>query len=207
MLNKIDEREKKAREIINDPSKFDKVSSTDGKQYIQKICYDDNGEIIVEKSILNLNTELIEKEKQYAGYGAIVTDLFDESVTDIINIASKRWEIEDCFRQMKTGFSTRPVYLRSAKHIHAHFLTCYVALTIAKLLENKYLKGITSSTLFEVLRNTTYIKLPTGDWMCGNLNKEAVRSFKKVGFNDLLYDFISNKSFIKIISSSKQKYQ
>lgn len=42
--------------------------------------------------------------------------------------------------------------------------------------------------------------------MAGNLTKEAVRAFKKVGFNDLLYDFISNKSFIKIISSSKQKY-
>lgn len=155
MLNKIDECEKKAREIINNPSKYDKISSADGKQYIQKICYDDNGEIVVEKSILNLNTELIEKEKKYAGYGSVVTDLFDESVMDIIHIASKRWEIEDCFRKMKTGFSTRPVYLRTTKHIHAHFLTCYVALTITKLLENKYLKGITSNTLFEVLRNTT----------------------------------------------------
>lgn len=207
MLNKIEEREKKAREIISNPSRFDKVSSTDGKQYIQKLCYDDNGEIVVEKSILNLNTELIEKEKQYAGYGAIVTDLFDESVTDIINIASRRWEIEDCFRQMKTGFSTRPIYLRTIKHIHAHFLTCYVALTIVKLLENKYLKGITSNNLFEVLRNTTFVKLPTGDWMAGNISKEAVQSFKKMGFNNLLFNYLSNKTFIKIISSSKQKYQ
>lgn len=62
MLNKIEEREKKAREIISNPSRFDKVSSTDGKQYIQKLCYDDNGEIVLEKSILNLNTELIEKK-------------------------------------------------------------------------------------------------------------------------------------------------
>ena len=140
---------------------------------------------------------MIEKEKQYAGYGAIVTDLFDESVTDIINIASRRWEIEDCFRQMKTGFSTRPIYLRTIKHIHAHFLTCYVALTIVKLLENKYLKGITSNNLFEVLRNTTFVKLPTGDWMAGNISKEAVQSFKKMGFNNLLFNYLSNKTFIK----------
>ncbi|MGN1296011.1 MAG: IS1634 family transposase [Bacilli bacterium] len=207
MLNKIEEREKKARDIISNPSKYDKVSSSDGKQYIQKVCYDDNGEIIIEKSTLNLNTELIEKEKKYAGYGAIVTDLFNESVFDIINIAFKRWEIEDCFRQMKTGFSTRPVYLRTTKHIHAHFLTCYIALTITKLLEKKYLRGISSNTLFDILRNTSYIKFPTGDWMVGNISKEAIQAFKKVGFNDLLFTYFSNKSFIKIISSSKQKYQ
>lgn len=207
ILNKIDEREKKARDIIANPSKYDKVSSTDGKQYIKKLTYDANGEICVEKSMLVMDKELIEKERKYAGYGAIVTDLFDKSVIEIIEIASNRWEIEDCFRQMKTGFSTRPIYLRTIKHIHAHFLICYVALTITKLLERKYLKGITSEALFDVLKNTTYVELPSGDWMACNISKTAINSFTKLNFKDLLFNYISNKSLNKIISSSKQKYQ
>lgn len=207
ILNKIDEREAKAKDIIKNPSKYDKVSSSDGKQYIKKICYNDNGEIVVEKSTLDLDLELIEKEKRFAGYGGIVTDLFEESVTDIIKIASGRWEIEDCFRQMKTGFSTRPVYVRTTDHIHAHFLTCYVALTITKLLERKYLKGITASELFDVLRNTDYLKLPTGDWMPSNVSKKAIEALTSMGFKDLLFNFISNTNFNRIITSSKQKYQ
>ena len=70
--------------------------------------------------------------------------------------------IEDYFRQMKAWFSTRPIYLRNIKHIHSHFLTCYVALTITKLLERKYLVGITANKLFNVLKNTTYVEFPHG---------------------------------------------
>lgn len=65
--------------------------------------------------------------------------------------------IEVYFRQMKAWFSTRPIYLRKIKHVYSHFLTCYVALTITKLIERKYLVGITANELFNVLKNTTYV--------------------------------------------------
>ncbi len=205
MLNKIEERKQKALDIIKNPSKFDKISSSDGKQYIKKVVYDENGEIVVKNSTLLLDEELIEKEIKYAGYGAIITDLFDEDVMSIINIAKNRWEIEDCFRQMKTELKTRPIHVRKAEHIHAHFLVCFVALTIVKLLETKYLKGITADELFDLLRSTSYIKLPTGDWMAGDVSTNAIKAFKKMNFNDLLFQYISNSTFIKTITYSKQK--
>ena len=205
MLNKIEERKQKALDIIKNPSKFDKVSSTDGKQYIKKIVFDENGEIIVENSTLSLDEEAIEKEIKYAGYGAIVTDLFDEDVKTIIDVAKNRWEIEDCFRQMKTELRTRPIHVRKPEHIHAHFLVCFVALTMVKLLERKYLPGITAEELFDLLKTTSYIKMPTGDWMVANVSKNAIKAFKKMKFNDLLFQYISNSTFIKTITYSKQK--
>lgn len=205
MLNKIEERKQKALEIIKNPGRFDKVSSTDGKQYIKKIVFDENGEIIVENSTLSLDEEAIEKEIKYAGYGAIITDLFDEDVKMIIDVAKNRWEIEDCFRQMKTELKTRPIHVRKPEHIHAHFLVCFVALTMVKLLERKYLPGITADELFDLLKSTTYIKMPTGDWMVANVSKNAIKAFKKMNFNDLLFQYISNSTFIKTITYSKQK--
>ncbi len=205
LLNKIEERKNKALEIINNPSRFDKISSTDGKQYIKKIVFDNNGEIIVENSTLSLDEEAIEKEIKYAGYGAIVTDLFNEDVKTILDVAKDRWEIEDCFRQMKTEMNTRPIYCRKPEHIHAHFLICFVTLTLVKLLERKYLPSITASELFDLLRGTNYIKLPTGDWMVGNVSKNAIKAFKKMEFYNLLFQYVSNNTFSKIITYSKQK--
>lgn len=205
LLNKIEERLNKAKDIIKNPSNYDKVSTTNGKQYIKKIVFDNNGEIIVEQSLLQLDLELIEKEKKFAGYGALVTDLFNENVTTLLNIAAGRWEIEDCFRQMKTGFSTRPVYVRTVEHIHAHFLTCYVALTITKLLERKYLTKISAAELFDILRDTCYSKLPTGDWMACNVSKNAVYAFKELGFKSLLFKNISNNTYQNAITLSKKR--
>ena len=107
---------------------------------------------------------------------------------------------------MKTGFSTCPVYVRTPKHIHAHFLTCYVALTITKLLERKYIPNITSQELFDVLRTTTYNKLSNDIWEASNVSDVAIKTLKKTGFKDLLYTHRENKTLNKIISTSKQKY-
>ncbi len=204
ILNKIEEREKKARDIINHPSKYDKVNSKDGKQYIKKIVYDNNGEIVVEQSQLILDTELINNEKKYAGYGALVTDLFDMKPLEIIKIASRRYEIEDCFRQMKTGFSTRPVYVYTTAHIHAHFLTCYVALMIMKLLENHYLKGFTSEQLFQIIRSTTFTRpLDSSSWLASKVSKDSIDAFNKMKLESIMYKAITNKTLNAAIALTK----
>ncbi len=101
--------------------------------------------------------------------------------------------------------NTRPIYCRKPQHIHAHFLICFVALTLVKLLERKYLPSITAPELFDLLRGTNYIKLPTGDWMVGNVSKNAIEAFKKMKFYDLLFQYVSNNTCSKIITYSKQK--
>ena len=204
ILEKIEDRISRAKEIISKPASYDKVSSCSGKQYIEKLAFDENGCIIESESVLSLREDLIAKEKKFAGYGGLVTDMLDRKPEELIAISSRRWEIEDCFRQMKTGFSTRPVYLRRPDHIHAHFMTCYVSLMIMKLLEKKYLRGMSAERIFSLLRTARYhVMDDTGDIVAVEMSEDAVKAFRKMHLDQLLYTMVSNQTLKGVIRSTK----
>ena len=80
----------------------------------------------------------------------------DDSAKDIIEVSSKRYKIEDCFRVMKTNFGVRPVFHQTREHITAHFMICYTALLIYRLLEKKiHMSKIhfTVENIIETLKN------------------------------------------------------
>ena len=83
-----------------------------------------------------LNEEAIRKEEMFDGFYAIATNI-DDRAQDIIKINEQRYKIEDCFRVLKTNFKARPVYHQLDNRIRAHFLICYTALLIYRLLEAK----------------------------------------------------------------------
>lgn len=115
---------KKNRKNPNDPARF-----------LKKQSFTDNGEL-AEDEIWQINQEVIEKEAMYDGFYAVVTNL-DDDVQDIIAINKRRWQIEECFRILKSDFDARPVYLRDDDRIKAHFLICFMALLFFRILENK----------------------------------------------------------------------
>ena len=82
-----------------------------------------------------LDEEKIAQEAQYDGLYAVCTDLFNDEPEDILKISESRWQIEACFRIMKTDFSARPVFVQQDDRIRAHFLICFLALFIYRLLE------------------------------------------------------------------------
>ena len=206
LLNKIDDRINRAKDIIRHPRKYDKVNSRDGKQYIKKVVYDKDGLVSVEQSSLELDYSLIDNDRKFAGYSAIVTDLFDMDVLQIIKIASRRFEIEDCFRQMKTGFSTRPVFVYKSEHIHAHFLTCYVALMIMKLLENHYLPKLTADKIFEIVRETYFFNQPESDiWSIARISIDGINAFNALGLETIMYKNFTNKTLNAAIAITKNK--
>ena len=90
-----------------------------------------------EKNIYVLDEEKIANEEKYDGFYALATNLLEDSVKDIVLINSQRYKIEDCFRILKTNFDARPVYHRLDPRIVAHFMICYTALLIYRLLEVK----------------------------------------------------------------------
>ncbi len=129
-----DEQIERAKRLLKKPSSFDKYSSTDFKRLIKNIAYDKNGEII--NKDLSLDYDLINKESKLDGFYSLVTNL-EGNVEEIIEINHNRWEIEESFRIMKTDFKARPVYLQNENRIKSHFLTCYLALLIFRILEQK----------------------------------------------------------------------
>lgn len=99
-----------------------------------------------------LNTDLIEEEARYDGFYAVCTSLEDMSTEQIVKINRKRWEIEECFRIMKTEFKARPIYLQKEERIRAHFLTCYISLLVYRILEKKLGETYTCEEIIDTLR-------------------------------------------------------
>ena len=108
-----------------------------------------------------LDMDKIHEEEKYDGFYAVATNL-DDSAKDILAVAQNRYKIEDCFRIMKTNFDTRPVFLRKPERIRAHFLICYTALLIYRLMECKLddnLTHVTTSNLIKTLRNMNVVNM------------------------------------------------
>lgn len=108
-----------------------------------------------------LDMDKIHEEEKYDGFYAVATNL-DDSAKDILAVAQNRYKIEDCFRIMKTNFDARPVFLRKPERIRAHFLICYTALLIYRLMECKLddnLTHVTTSNLIKTLRNMNVVNI------------------------------------------------
>lgn len=200
-----DNQVERAQKIIASPSKYDKFTSTDCKRFIENIRYDKNGEIIANK--LSLLQSAIDEEAKYDGYYALITNL-DGEVKEIVDINHNRWEIEESFRIMKTSFKSRPVYLQKENRIKAHFLTCFLALLIYRILEQKVNakdEKYTADEIVSALRDADLLEL---NEIC------YVPTFKRTKLTDRLEEIsglnisskgISNTNCTKLIRESKKR--
>lgn len=142
----------RARNAINNKNfKLDKKNQNDFNRFITKTNITDDGEI-ASKKVYSINQNLISEEEKYDGFYSVCTNL-DDNPSEIIKVNKRRWEIEECFRIMKTEFKARPVYLSKDDRITAHFLTCYIALLIYRLLEQKIDDKFTIEQIINCLRN------------------------------------------------------
>lgn len=133
----------KAVDLIANPSKYQKATSYGAAAYVSNLEFDKNtGEILDTGKKLFLDEARIRQEEQLDGYYAIVSSELDETDERIIEIYRGLWRIEESFKITKSNLDARPVYLTRRDHINAHFLICFIALVIARIVEirlkNKY---------------------------------------------------------------------
>lgn len=122
----------------------------------KSISSTDDGEV-AENIEYSINQEIIDEEEKYDGYYALTTNLNDD-ITYILKVVKGRWEIEESFRIMKSDFLARPVNLSREDRIKAHFMTCFIALFIYRLLEKKLGYKYTTSEILKTLRNMEMIE-------------------------------------------------
>ena len=157
---------KKERKNPNDPARF-----------IGKLAVTEDGEVAKIQNYLD--TDKVEEEALYDGMYAITTDLLDDEVQDILKVSEGRWEIEECFRIMKTEFEARPVYLHHDVRIKAHFLICFLSLIIYRYLEKELGCGYTCEQILGKLKSMNfadiqeqgYIPLYTRDKLTDDLHR------------------------------------
>lgn len=133
-----------------------KKRQNDPKRFIRTDHATADGEA-AEKSASYIDKKKIEFEEQYDGFYAVCTNLEDKPET-IVRVNKQRWEIEECFRIMKTDFEARPVYVKRQERILAHFITCFIALIVYRYLEKKLGGKYTISQIISTLQEMDFIK-------------------------------------------------
>lgn len=93
------------------------------------------------KAELEFDQGKVDEDLAYAGYNMLVTSEASMPAEEIVAVYRNLWRIEQSFRIMKTGLEARPVYLRKAESIYGHFLICYLALVVLRILEDRVFKG------------------------------------------------------------------
>lgn len=144
----------KAKDLIKNPSRYDRAASYGAAKYIKNLVFDkDTGEIMEDaKNLLVFDEEKLKDEAVYDGYYAIVTSEIDMGDNEILDIYHGLWEIEETFKITKSTLETRPVYVSLKDHIEAHFLTCFIALVLVRLLEFKLDGKFTTEEIISSLK-------------------------------------------------------
>ncbi len=185
--------ERAERLIENGKIKNGRRNENDPSRFIRKITTTSNGEVADETNY-SLNEERIKEEAMYDGLYGIVTNLEDD-VKDIIKVAEGRWEIEECFRIMKTDFEATPVYVSRSDRILGHFITCYSALFFLRLLEHKAKHEYSSDTLIKTLRDYKFLKIDEG----------YLPAYTRNDITDSLHEVFGFRTDYQIITPSKMR--
>ena len=138
--------------IFENPGNYTRTTSYGAAKYVKKIDYDkETGEILTASSGLDIDEDKIREEESLDGYYMLLTSEMETSDDEIIDMYRGLWRIEESFKVTKSELEARPVYVWPKEHIEAHFLTCFVALIIARILENKLERKYSIGTILESL--------------------------------------------------------
>jgi len=184
----------RALKVINtNPTKIKKHNQNDYKRFIKRINASE-GEI-KEKESYTLDDELIKTEAMYDGFYAVCTNL-DEDAAKIARINRQRWQIEECFRILKSEFKARPVHLRRDDRITAHFTTCFISLLMYRLLEKKLKNKFTSETIIRHLRNMNFQELKGSGY---------IPTYTRDDFTDAIHEAFGFRTDYEIVSLKQMK--
>lgn len=180
-----------------------KKNQNDYRRFIVERPCTENGEAATEY-IYSIDNDLINEEAKYDGYYGLTTNLIDD-VSTILKVAKGRWEIEESFRIMKTDFKSRPVELSREDRIKAHFLTCYIALVIYRILEKKLDYNYSTSEILDCIRNMNVLEVK-GDGYIPEYERTDLTDELHEIFNFRTdYEIVNYKKYKKIFNQIKNK--
>jgi transposase len=177
---KREKLEERLKDYLDNPSKY-KASNRHGlKKYIKPVDVDrETGEIKDIDPVLTFDKEKYERDAALDGYYVLVSSELDMINAEIIEKYRGLWKIEDSFRVIKSDLEGRPVYVTRKDHVEAHFLICFIALLISRILEMKLDYKYSIKSIRDSLKNATCRKVERSIY---SLNKqdEVFRAIEKV---------------------------
>ena len=184
----------RAAKLADNPSSLKKSRQNDPRRFVRQDHCTSDGEA-ADKMITSIDEDVVREEERYDGFYAVCTNLEDD-ISTIISINQRRWQIEECFRIMKSEFRARPVYLSRKDRITAHFITCFTALIIYRILEKKLDKGYTCENIIRTLKEMNMMVLP---------GEGYVPEYTRTDLTDQLHDAFGFRTDYEIISQRNMK--
>ena len=193
--NVRDAQVERAQKLIDSGSiKRNRKNPNDPARFIGKVAVTDSGEAAQIHSFLD--TDKVEQESLYDGLYAVATDLLEDPVRDILNVSEGRWEIEECFRIMKTDFEARPVFLQNDVRIKAHFLTCFLALIVYRYLEKSMDDRYTCDDILSTLKKMNF---------AGIKEQGFIPTYQRTKLTDNLHEACGFRTDYEFITKSQMK--
>ena len=173
----------------NDPARFLSVEHVTAE-----------GEL-ASRAVVALDESKVAEEARYDGFSCIATSLEDDPA-DIIAVNKRRWQIEECFRIMKTEFRARPVYLSRSDRIRGHFLTCFVALLVYRLMDERLGHAFTCEELLKTLRGMDMLELSGEGWMPAYTRDDVTDALHDAFGFRTDYEIVTNRQMGKVLTAA-----
>lgn len=168
----------KANDLIAHPDKYSRATSYGVAGYVNNLKFVKSTGEIADMNNLSLNVERIKEEEKYDGYYSIVTSEEHLSDLEIRNIYRGLSKIEETFKVTKSGLETRPVWVSRKDHIESHFLTCFIALVLIRLLEKKLDNQYPFEKIIDSIRSYISCKI-THDIYLQSFKNDVIASFEQ----------------------------
>lgn len=195
----------KARALADDPGSYTNATAYGAAKYIKKIEFDkDTGEILEASSILEIDMEKVREEEAFDGYYLIITSEMGESDDRIIDMYRGLWRIEESFKVTKSELESRPVFVSTKEHIEAHFLTCFVALMLTRILEMKTERLYSIGKLIDSMAQSNCTYLKENLYLFSYYDEVLEWIGKKTGI-EFDHKILSLKEIKKILGDTKNK--
>ena len=194
----------KAKDLIGNVQKYNKKNCVGASKYVKHLVFDKKtGEIIEAKSQLSLDEDKIAEEEKLDGYYMIVSSEFEKTPDEIIDIYRGLWRIEETFKVTKSELDARPVYVSRKEHIEAHFLTCYIALVLSRVLQHKLDKKYSVGKILESLSQCNCYNIQENYYVF-NYYDEVLRDIGEVLEIDFSLKNRSLQDIKKILGTTKK---
>ena len=169
----------RAKDLIAHPQKYTKVTASGSAAYVNNIAFDKSTGAVADGLNLSLKLDKIKEEEKYDGYYSIVTSELNMSDQELRNKYRGLSKIEETFKISKSELEARPVLVWTKEHIESHFLTCFVALVITRLLEKKLEGNFSIHKIIDALKN--YNSIPLEHDLCvQNYTDEVITELEKI---------------------------
>ena len=195
-INRQVEKAKKLRACEAKKSEYG-----DSSKYVTFVSTDKKGTKTTGKSKVEINEKAIENAKKLAGYNMLITSEIRMTASEIYAAYHNLWRIEESFRIMKSQLDARPVFMQKQETITGHFLICYLAVLLTRLLQIHTLKDeYGTEEIFDFIRDFRIAKIADRKYINLTRSSSFIKELSCLTGLPLTSYFLGNEDINKMLS-------